>query len=86
MASYSIFFKPSAEKELRKISSPYLGKVIDRISSLSHNPRPSGVQMLKGENRYFRFRFGDYRIIYDVNDRNERITVIKIGHRREVYE
>ena len=86
MASYKLSFKRSAEKELRAVPSPYLRKVVDKIQSLSEDPRPYGTQMLKGDDRYFRIRQGNWRIIYEVNDTAKEITVIKIGHRREVYE
>ena len=86
MASYKILFTRSAEKELRKIPSPHLARIVNKINALSHEPRPLGAQMLKGEERYFRLRQGDYRIIYDVSDLEQRIIIIKVGHRREVYE
>ena len=86
MASYKLSLRRSAEKELRAVSSPHLRKVIDKIQSLSENPRPHGTQMLKGDDRYFRIRQGDWRIIYEVDDNAREITVTKIGHRREVYE
>ncbi len=86
MDSYKIFFKRSAEKELREIPHLHLSKIVSKISLLSKNPRPHGVQMLKGEGRFFRFRQGDYRVIYEVNDPNQIVTIIKIGHRREVYD
>ena len=86
MASYKILFKKSAEKELRAILKPHLTKIVEKIKLLSQNPRPHGTQMLKGEDRYFRFRQGDYRIIYEVHDSEHTVTIIKIGHRREVYD
>ena len=85
MASYNIFFKRSAEKELRSIPKPFLSKILEKVKSLAQHPRPHGAQMLKGEKRYFRMRQGDYRIIYEVNDDAKTITIIKIGHRKEVY-
>ncbi len=42
--------------------------------------------MLKGHGRYWRIRQGDYRIIYGIDDSTREISIIKIGHRREVYE
>ncbi len=42
--------------------------------------------MLKGEDRYYRLRQGDYRVIYEVDDAKQEIYVVKIGHRREVYD
>ncbi len=86
MDSFKLFFKASAEKELRRVSQPHLAKIIHKIESLSHHPRPAGVQMLRGDNRYYRLRQGDYRIIYEIADEEKMITIIKIGHRREVYE
>lgn len=85
MASYSIFFKRTSEKELRAIPKPYLSKIIEKIKTLSDHPRPAGAQMLKGEGKYYRLRQGDYRIIYEIDDGNQKIWMIRIGHRREVY-
>lgn len=85
MASYKILIKRSAEKELRKIPSSELSRVMQKIGALADNPRPTGVQILKGEDRYLRLRQGDYRIIYEVDDIKREITVMKVGHRREVY-
>lgn len=86
MDSFKILFKRSAEKELRRISPPYLSQILKKINSLAAEPRPEGIQMLKGENRHFRLRQGDYRIIYEVDSVRGEVVIIKIGHRREVYE
>lgn len=85
MESYNLFFKRSAEKELRKISKSDIPKVLSSIKALANEPRPQGAQMLKGENRYFRIRLGDYRIVYEIKDAERLITIIKIGHRSEIY-
>lgn len=86
MDSFKILFKRSAEKELRRISPPYLSQILKKIRSLAAEPGPEGIQMLKGENRHFRLRQGDYRIIYEVDTVRGEVVIIKIGHRREVYE
>ena len=86
MDSYKILFKRSAERELRKVPNPFIARLVKEIAALAIDPRPPGVQMLKGEGRYFRLRQGDYRVIYDVDDKNRAVTIIKIGHRREVYD
>jgi len=83
---YKLSFKRSAEKELRKIPPPDISRLVQKIGTLSDEPRPSGTQMLKGDNRCFRLRQGDYRIVYEVNDVSREIIIIKIGHRREVYQ
>jgi mRNA interferase RelE/StbE len=85
MGSYNLFFKASAQKELRQIPLPFLRKILSKIEALSSELRPFGVKLLKGENRYYRIRQGDYRIVYEVDDPLCAVTVIAIGHRREVY-
>ena len=82
---YKIIIKRSAEKELRHVPKVDLARMMLKIKNLSFNPRPVKCEMLKGEDRYFRIRQGDYRIVYEVNDQERIINVTKIGHRREVY-
>ena len=86
MGSYSVFFNTSSKKELRQISKPYLQPILSKIAALSEEPRPFGTKLLKGDNRYYRIRQGDYRIVYDVDDAVLTVTVVAIGHRREVYD
>ena len=86
MGSYSLCFNTSVKKELRQISKPYLQKILDKIYSLQKDPRPFGVKMLRGEDRYYRIRLGDYRIVYDIDDLVAVVTIVAVGHRREVYD
>ena len=86
MGSYNLFIKPTAEKELRKIPRPFLEKIFAKITDLSGTPRPFGAQLMKGEERFYRLRQGDYRIVYDIDDDARIVTVMKVGHRREVYD
>ena len=85
MGSYRVSFRHSAEKELQKIPRSDLRRVLGKLGSLSSHPRPAGAQMLKGEDRYYRIRQGDYRVIYELDDPGRQVTIIKVGHRREVY-
>lgn len=86
MANYRIEIKRSAAKELRKIKSQIdRQRIIERISSLAENPRPPGCQKLSGHEAY-RIRQGVYRILYTIEDEVLIVTVIKVGHRRDVYD
>jgi len=84
MAKYKITIKKSAAKELEDIPKKDLRKIVKRIQSLAHNPRPAGCQKLSGQSR-FRIRQGDYRIVYSVRDKDRIVDIVKIGHRREIY-
>ena len=55
-----------------------------RLRALEANPRPTDVKKLKGRSAW-RVRVGDYRIIYEIHDRELVVIVVTIGHRREVY-
>ena len=50
----------------------------------ARRPRPPGSEKLSALERY-RVRQGNYRIIYGVEEAQEVVEIVKVGHRREVY-
>ncbi len=86
MEKFNLSFKKSAEKELRRVPNPPLKAILKRVEALMLSPRPHDAAMLKGGERNWRIRQGDYRIIYEVRDEAKEIVIIKIGHRRDVYD
>jgi mRNA interferase RelE/StbE len=82
---YKIQYKKSVEKDLRKLSSTQLKRIIAKIRALAVDPHPSGSVKLRGSSDLFRVRHADYRIIYQVHDDKLVVLVIKVGHRREIY-
>jgi mRNA interferase RelE/StbE len=84
MAKYSLSFKTSVAKDLRQIPKRDVQNILKRIEGLADDPRPSGSEKLSGQER-FRVRQGTYRIIYEIKDQELVITVVKVGHRRDVY-
>ena len=85
MASYKVYFRKSAAKELEKLPQKALRRIVERIESLANDPRPTGCEKLTGQQLY-RIRQGDYRIVYSIQDNELTIWVIKIGHRKDVYQ
>ena len=82
--AYSISIKHSAVKALEKLDKPQRLRLIEAIDKLKDNPAAGSV--LKGEfSGLRRIRIGDYRIVYEVQDEQLVILVIRIGHRREIY-
>lgn len=82
--TYSVSIKQSAAKALEKITRDERLRIIDAIDQLRDNPAAGSV--LKGE--FFglrRIRVGNYRVVYEVQDLQLVVLVIRIGHRREVY-
>jgi len=84
MVAYSIHFRKSVEKELRRIPKPDLSRLLERIKALGGEPRPHGCEKLSGQERY-RVRQGKYRIIYSIQDNELTVRVVKVGHRGNVY-
>jgi mRNA interferase RelE/StbE len=85
MESFKILIKRSAAGELSAgIPKRDLEKIILRIRELAENPRPSGCRKLSARNLY-RVRQGDYRIVYLIDDAERFVTILKVGHRGEIY-
>ena len=84
MASYSILIRRSAGKEIEALPPKDRRRVVARIQALAGNPRPTGCEKLSGEEKY-RLRQGDYRIVYEIVDRELIVTVVRVGNRRDVY-
>ncbi|MDP8939669.1 MAG: type II toxin-antitoxin system RelE/ParE family toxin [Actinomycetota bacterium] len=60
-------------------------RLMAAIRALVQDPRPPGVRKLSGRESY-RVRVGDYRVIYLVDDEEQTLTVLGVGHRRDVYD
>jgi mRNA interferase RelE/StbE len=86
MSDYIITVKPSAQKQLNSLPIEISSRMAPRIRALATDPRPDGCLKLKGKQNQWRMRVGDYRIIYSIDDVNFAIEILKVRHRREVYE
>lgn len=84
MARYELRFKNSVAKDLRALPKSDVAKVLERIDALRDDPRPPDSEKLSAQERY-RIRQGSYRILYEISDQEVIVTVVKVGHRREVY-
>jgi mRNA interferase RelE/StbE len=82
--SYEVHIIRSVEKEMNRLSVSVHTRFSQRILTLEDNPRPRGVKKLSGREEY-RLRVGDYRILYIIDDKNRIVTIVAVGHRREVY-
>ncbi len=85
MEKYSLAFKKSVAKDLRKIPNKDVKKILIKIKELQSNPRADGCIKLSGQERY-RFRHGVYRIVYEIKDSELIILVVKVAHRGQVYK
>ena len=85
MASYSLAFKKSVAKDLRSIPNKDVHRILKRIDTLCENPRAEGCVKLSNQDKY-RVRQGVYRIVYEIQDYELIILVVKIAHRSQIYK
>ncbi len=86
MDSFRIEVARSATKELRAIARQWVPRIMVAIEDLADDPMPVGCKKLVGSEHTYRIRVGDYRIVYDIQNANLVVFVIRIRHRRDVYK
>ena len=80
----SVVIYRSAERELKALPSEVVSWLASRLQALAGDPRP--VQAIRSKaSVYYRIRVGDYRVIYAIDDKLRQVTILVIGHRREIY-
>ena len=82
--SYSLFILPRGQKEPAALPAQQLEVAESKIESLRENPRPAGCKKL-ADRRGWQIRFGDYRILYSIDDASRTVTITNVGNRRETY-
>ena len=73
------------KKDLQTIPQKDVRRIVERIGKLAGDPYPADAIRLKGKEEW-RIRQGDYRILYIVDEDIITVFVVKVGHRREVYD
>ncbi len=84
MANYRLTFRKSVTKDFRSIPPNEIPRILKRIEALADDPRPMGSEKLSGQEK-FRVRKGVYRIVYEIQDEELVVIVVKVGHRKNVY-
>ena len=82
---YEVYLERSAENDLKRLPTSTFNRIVYQIKTLAENPRPSGCRKITGSKNDWRIRIGDYRVLYEVNDRAKAVRVTRVRHRREAY-
>jgi len=83
--SYQIVIPKPVQKQLDSLPKIQRDRAIVAVRSLTNEPRPTGVKKLKGYDETYRIRFGDYRVIYKVQDKELIILLLSVSHRKDAY-
>jgi mRNA interferase RelE/StbE len=84
MGEFRILFRESVRKDLQSLPNSDLTRILDRIASLSINPRPRGSEKLTDQDRC-RIRQGDCSIVYSIENDRQEIWIVRVGHHRIIY-
>jgi mRNA interferase RelE/StbE len=79
-----VFFKPSADWQLRKLPADVQRRIVAQVATLALNPRPRGVVKLAGDDNLWRIRIGDYRVVYEIHDDRLIVLVLRVANRKDV--
>lgn len=85
--NYELLRSPQALRQLRHLHRshpPLIPLIIAAITALSDNPRPSGATKLVNRPEW-RIRVGNYRVLYQIDEKSRTVTIASISHRRDVY-
>ncbi|MFH0940546.1 MAG: type II toxin-antitoxin system RelE/ParE family toxin [Candidatus Omnitrophota bacterium] len=84
---YKVVYLDQVEEDLKKLDKSVVRKILSRIETyLAQDPKRLG-KSLKGDFQgFWRYRWGDYRVIYKISEREILIVVLRISHKKEVYE
>jgi len=82
---YEVFLEHRAEKDLGKFQDDLHHRIIAEIKSLKENPRPQGSRKIVGVENAWRIRIGDYRVLYEIDEKKKSIFIMRVRHRREAY-
>jgi mRNA interferase RelE/StbE len=82
---YEVYLERAGEQDLKRLSAEKFHRILPQIKALSENPRPFGCHKISGSKSDWRIRVGDYRVLYEIDDKVKIVKVFRIRHRREVY-
>ena len=83
--TYTIVIPKNVQKQLDILPSDRYDRIDTKIQQLAKNPRLDGVVKMKGSENEYRIRIGDYRVLYEINDKNLTILLLQCKHRRDIY-
>ena len=81
---YKVLIERGAERDLDKLEIKMRNRIIAHLLIFKNNPRVN-AKKLKGADNAWRIRIGDFRIIYEIDDKFRTVKIYRIKHRSKVY-
>jgi len=88
MNPFTVILTPEAQRDILRLDAGVQTRLLNRIEWMGENAELIRPQALQGDEWHgcFKYRVGDYRIIYQMDRSTNKLIILKVGHRREVYE
>jgi mRNA interferase RelE/StbE len=83
---YQIVIPRPVQKQLNNLHRDVRQRIVNYLIQLKENPRPSGCIKLKGYDNEYRIRVGDYRIRYEILEKESVVLLLHCKHRKDVYK
>ena len=77
---HEVYLERTAERDLRRLSKEDFNRIIFHIKALTENPRPKGCRKMTGSTSHWRIRVGDFRIIYEIDEKAKAVRVMRVRH------
>lgn len=85
MAAYELRFKSSALRELKRLPERDVRRIAGQVELLREQPRPRGGKKLRLGKNLWRLRVGDFRVVYEIDDEEQIIRIVRVRHRSKIY-
>jgi mRNA interferase RelE/StbE len=82
---YELYLERAAERDLKKIPKDLFQKILSHLKDLAVNPRPPGSRKIKSSSNDWRIRIGDYRVIYEIDEKTKAVMILRVRYRKEAY-
>ncbi|MBN2457300.1 MAG: type II toxin-antitoxin system RelE/ParE family toxin [Sedimentisphaerales bacterium] len=83
---YIVRLKSKAQKFIERQSKKIQKRLIKHIENLATNPRPSNSKLLHSKKQVYRIHSGNYRIVYQIQERKLLVIIAKAGDRKDIYK
>lgn len=83
--TYTIITPKAVQKQLDALPDDVYNRIAEKIEQLAEDPRPDGAVKMKGSDNEYRIRIGDYRVRYEIDDKELIILLLQCKHRKDVY-
>jgi len=80
---YKVVFTRRAAKDISNLDPEVKDRIKEALTKYSEDPLGYAKKMVDPSLGTYRFRIGDYRVIFDIE--GEEIVILRVGHRREIY-